>query len=35
MVVHSVPILGLSGEIPIVVLDNPETDRGLYVLLVC
>ena len=25
--------LGMSGEIPIVVLDNPETDRGLYVLL--
>ena len=27
-------IFGLSGEIPKVVLDNPETDRGLYVLLV-
>ena len=27
--------LGLSGEIPIVVLDGPEIDRGLYVLLVC
>ena len=27
--------LGLSGEIPRVVLDSPETDRGLYVLLVC
>ena len=27
--------LGLSGEIPRVVLDCPETDRGLYVLLVC
>ena len=27
--------LGLSGEIPIMVLDSPETDRGLYVLLVC
>ena len=27
--------LGLSGEIPRVVLDNPENDRGLYVLLVC
>ena len=26
---------GLSGEIPRVVLDSPETDRGLYVLLVC
>ena len=26
--------LGLSGEIPKVVLDSPETDRGLYVLLV-
>ena len=26
--------LGLSGEIPIVVLDSPETDRGLYVFLV-
>ena len=35
MVVHSVPRLGLSGEIPRVVLDSPETDRGLYVLLVC
>ena len=30
MVVHSVPKLGLSGEIPIVVLDSPETDRGLF-----
>ena len=27
--------LGLSGEIPRLVLDSPETDRGLYVLLVC
>ena len=27
--------IGLSGEIPRVVLDSPETDRGLYVLLVC
>ena len=27
--------LGLSGEIPIVVLDSLKTDRGLYVLLVC
>ena len=27
--------LGLSGEIPRVVLDSPETDCGLYVLLVC
>ena len=27
--------LGLSGEIPRVVLGSPETDRGLYVLLVC
>ena len=27
--------LGLSGEIPIVVLDSPETDHGLYLLLVC
>ena len=27
--------LRLSGEIPIVVLDSPKTDRGLYVLLVC
>ena len=35
MVVHSVSKLGLSSEIPIVVLDSPETDRGLYVLLVC
>ena len=23
--------LGLSGEIPRVVLDSPETDRGLFV----
>ena len=30
MVVHSVPKLGLSGEIPRVVLDSPETDRGLF-----
>ena len=35
MAIHSVPKLGLSGEIPRVVLDSPETDRGLYVLLVC
>ena len=35
MVVHSVPKLGQSEEIPIVVLDGLETDRGLYVLLVC
>ena len=35
MAFHSVQKLGLSGEIPIVVLDSPETDRGLYVLLVC
>ena len=35
MAVHSVPKLELSGEIPIVVLDSPETDRGLYILLVC
>ena len=35
MVVHSVPKLGLSREILIVVLDSPEIDRGLYVLLVC
>ena len=27
--------LGVSGEIPIVVLDSPETDRGLYESLVC
>ena len=27
--------LGLSGEIPRVVLDSPETDRGLYMLLIC
>ena len=27
--------LRLSGEIPIVVLDSPEIDYGLYVLLVC
>ena len=27
--------LVLSGEIPRVVLESPETDRGLYVLLVC
>ena len=26
--------LGLSGEIPRVVFDSPETDHGLYVLLV-
>ena len=25
---------GLSGKMPRVVLDSPETDRGLYVLLV-
>ena len=31
MVIHSVPKLGLSEEIPIVVLDNPETNRGLVV----
>ena len=31
MVVHSVPKLGLSEEIPIVVLDSPEIDRGLFV----
>ena len=35
MAVYSVPKLGLSGEIPRVVLDSPETDHGLYVLLVC
>ena len=35
MVVHSIPKLGLSEEIPIVVLDSPETDCGLHVLLVC
>ena len=27
--------LGLSGKIPRVVLNSPETDCGLYVLLVC
>ena len=27
--------LRLGGEIPRVVLDSPETDHGLYVLLVC
>ena len=27
--------LGLSGKIPIVVLDSPKIDRGLYVLFVC
>ena len=27
--------LRLSGEIPIMVLDSPETDLRLYVLLVC
>ena len=27
--------LGLSGEIPIMVLDNLKINRGLYVLLVC
>ena len=35
MAVHSVPKLGLSGEIPRVVLNSPETDRGLYVFLMC
>ena len=35
MAVHLVPKLELSGEIPVVVLDSPETDRGLHVLLVC
>ena len=35
MAVHSVPKFGLSGKIPRVVLDNPETDRGLYEFLVC
>ena len=27
--------LGLSEEIPRVLLESPETDRGLYVLLMC
>ena len=31
MAFHSVLKHGLSGEIPIVVLDSPETNRGLYV----
>ena len=31
MTIHSVPKLGLSGEIPKVVLDSPETNRGLFV----
>ena len=31
MAVHSVPKLGLIGEIPRVVLDSPESDRGLFV----
>ena len=35
MAVHSVPKLGLSSEIPRVVLYSPELDHGLYVLLVC
>ena len=35
MAVHSIPKLGLSGEILRVVLDSSETDRGLYLLLVC
>ena len=35
MAVHSIPKFGLSGEIPRVVLDSPETDHGLYELLVC
>ena len=35
MVIHSVPKLGQSEEIPIVVLDSLETDRGLHVFLVC
>ena len=34
MAVHSVPKFGLSSEIPKVVLDSLETDRGLYELLV-
>ena len=34
MVVHSVPKLRLSGEIPMVVLDSPETNHGLFELLV-
>ena len=31
MAVYSVPKLGLSEEIPRVVLDSPETNRGLFV----
>ena len=27
--------LGLSGKVPIMVLDSLEIDHGLYVLLVC
>ena len=34
MAVHSIPKFGLSGEIPRLLLDSPETDRGLYELLV-
>ena len=35
MAVHSVSKFRLSGEIPRVVLDSPETNRRLYELLVC
>ena len=35
MTVHSIPKLGLSGEIPKVVLDSPETNHGVYVLFMC
>ena len=35
MAVYLVPKLGLSGEIPRALLDSLETDRRLYVLLVC
>ena len=31
MTIHSVPKLGLNGEIPIAVLDSLETDCGLVV----
>ena len=34
MAVHSVPKFGLSGEIPRLVLDSPETNCGLYEFLV-
>ena len=35
MVIHSVPKFGLGGEIPRVILDSPETDRGLLCGFMC